>query len=87
MKMAYVLVLILLAVIGYLWWKSRSRGQRGTSRAAALRQEYRRKANLPAETAEEDINRYIQRLQERSPGHEEEWYLEKMLYDLDRDRG
>ena len=85
--MAYLVVVIILVIIGYLWWKRQRSGEMGTSRAAALRREYRRKANLPAENAEEHINRYIQRLQEKSPGHDEEWYLEKMLYDLERDRG
>ncbi len=84
--MAYLLVILLLGAIGYLWWKRQRSGGTGTSRAAALRREYRRKANLPAETAEDHINRYIERLQERNPGHDEEWYLEKMLYDLERDR-
>ncbi len=85
--MAYLIVILVLAAIGYLWWKRQRQGGIGTSRAANLRREYKRKANLPSETADEHIDRYIQRLQERNPGHEEEWYLEKMLYDLDRDRG
>ncbi len=84
--MVYYVVIIVLLLIGYLWWKRQGKQKAGTPRAAELRKEYRRKANLPADSAEEQINSYIRRLQERNPGHEEEWYLEKMLYDLERDR-
>lgn len=52
----------------------------------ALRRECQMKLRLSPKLAEETIERFIQRLKEKYPNRSEEWYLEKILYDLERDR-
>ena len=67
----------------YFLWK---RSQQGWSKKIALREECRRLLRLPPDAADETIERYIKNLQERHPNHTEEWYLEKIIHDLKRDR-
>jgi hypothetical protein len=74
-----------LAVLFFFWQKRRSAGG-GKSRARALRKEYSRKARLPLGREDEHIDSYILRLQEKYPARSEVWYLEKMLFDLERDK-
>jgi len=61
------------------------KGGRGKDKHSKLWQECRRKLRLPPKIADETIERHIQRLKKRNPNRSEEWYLEKILYDLDRD--
>lgn len=60
--------------------------RKGKSERNTLRRECRRLLKLPTEAAEDTIDRHIKSLQARFPGRSEEWYLEKILYDLERDR-
>ncbi len=50
-----------------------------------LRQQCRKLLNFPSKEADETIDRLILRQKERNPGHTEEWYLEKVLFDLEKD--
>jgi len=60
-------------------------GKRKTKKSS-LWEECRRQLRLPDKIADETIKRHIQRLKKRHPNHSEEWSLEKILYDLERDR-
>lgn len=78
---AIALVAIIAAVI---FMRKRYRG--GRRKAPALRRELHQILGMPRETADETIERYIMSLQDRYPGRSEEWYLEKIIHDLRRDR-
>jgi hypothetical protein len=82
--MEYIIALIILAVLFFFWQKKRSNG--GRHDLKALRREYSRKARLPLGREDEYIDSYILRMQEKYPARSEIWYLEKMLFDLDRDK-
>ncbi len=78
-------ILIILVIIGIVYFIYVRRGVE-PSRVKELRGECRRQLNMPPQQAEETIDRYIKNLREKHPGRSEEWYLEKILYDLQRDR-
>jgi hypothetical protein len=75
------IILILAAIYIYLTRKNKVGGKKN-----ALWQECRRQLRLPPKLADETIERHIKTLRERHPNHSEEWYLEKIIYDLERDR-
>ena len=77
-----IMVIILILIVIYIYVIKSSKG----GKQRALRQEVRRKLRLPTEIADETIERHIKRLEERHPNRSEEWYLEKIIYDLERDR-
>jgi len=77
--LAAIAVLIL---IYYLWKRSSS----GLGKEQTLRQQIRKLLQQPPDSANETIDRYMANLKQRFPGHPEEWYLEKIIYDLERDR-
>lgn len=79
-----VLLLIIAAAVGVALYLRRKKG--GGNRSQQLREEYRKQLNLSAEKAEPVIERHLSRLKEKFPDKTEEWYLEKMIYDLKRDR-
>jgi len=75
-------IIIVLAVIYiYVLKKGEGRGKK-----SALWQECRRQLRLPDKLADEAIERHIKRLKEKHPNRSEKWYLEKIIYDLERDR-
>ena len=80
--MEYIIVIAVILFVFYYLQKQKSK----KPKASALRKEYSRKAGLPPTTADEQIDAYIKRLQQKHPGRSEEWCLEKMLFDLERDR-
>jgi hypothetical protein len=41
---------------------------------------------MPPEVAEETLNLHLENLKKKFPGRSMEWYLEKIIYDLERDR-
>ncbi len=80
-----VIILIILAILGAAIYFYMKRGGE-TSRERPLRAECRRSLNMPAKEADEIIDRQLHRLREKHPGKSEDWYLDKCLYDLQRDR-
>lgn len=78
-----ILVIILVSALLYFIWKY---NRRVMGKSNALRREARRLLNTAHDDADEIINRQISVLQKRYPGRTEEWYLEKIIYDLERDR-
>ncbi len=86
MDLALAIVLIILVMVVVLFLRSRGTGIAGRGKGSSLRQEARRQLKLPPDQADQSIDRQIERLKERYPGRSEEWYLEKIIYDLERDR-
>ncbi|NLY11100.1 MAG: hypothetical protein GX020_05375 [Firmicutes bacterium] len=58
----------------------------GKSKVQGLEAEYRRRLRLSEKEATEVIERQLASLKEKFPDRSYEWYLEKMIFDLDRDR-
>ncbi len=82
--MGLLIVVALLAIALLYYYLSRRR--QDSNKAGTLRKELRRRLNLPPAEAEDTIERHIKSLEGRFPGRSEEWYLEKIIYDLERDR-
>jgi len=84
MNQALIMIaVIVILIILYFYLK---RNRKGGGKLHTLRQECRRKLHLPPKIADETIQRYIDSLKKNHPNHTKEWYLEKIIYDLDRDR-
>ena len=84
--MNQALIILAIAVALIILYFYRIRGRKGVGKQRALWQECRRKLRLPLKVADETIERHIKSLKKSHPNHPEEWYLEKIIYDLDRDR-
>ena len=84
MNQVLITLAVAVALIILYFYRIRSRKEGGGQRA--LWQECRRKLRLPLKVADETIERYTKSLKKSHPNHPEEWYLEKIIYDLDRDR-
>ena len=80
--MEYIIVIAVILVALYYFQKKKGKNPKVHS----LRKEYSHRVGLPSATADEHIDAYIKTLQEKHPGRSEEWCLEKMLFDLERDR-
>lgn len=83
--MEVLLILIVIAALLIVWQKRRKKST--VSGKSDLFQKYCQKMRLPPDKAREQLDAHIQRLQVKYPGRSEEWYLDKILYDLERDRG
>ncbi len=78
-----ILVIVIISFLVYYFWKH---NRWGVGKKYALRQDARRLFNIEHDAADEIIDRQIEVLKKNHPGHTEEWYLEKVIYDLERDR-
>ncbi len=86
MDLATVIVVVIIAFIaGYFL---RSKGSRSVHRIkrGSLRAKAKSQLKLPPDQADQAINRQIDRLKEKYPNRSEDWYLEKIIYDFERDR-
>lgn len=86
--MGYYFAIVIFIFLGfYIWWKKDPSpdGKKDSKNEAKLRKQYKHRARLSSTEADEIIDAHIKKLKERNPGHSEVWYLEKMLYDLERD--
>ena len=84
--MDQTLIILAIAVALIILYSYRRRSRKGVGKQRALWQECRQKLRLPLKIADETIGRHIMSLKKSHPNHSEEWYLEKIIYDLDRDR-
>lgn len=80
------IIMVLAIVAACLGLVLRRMRGRGHWRPCGLRERYKRMLHMPEDMAEAVIEAQLSRLRERHPGRSEQWYLEKMLYDLQRDR-
>jgi len=78
-----ILAVVLISFVLYYFWR---KNRWGFGRKYVLRQEALRLLNMNPEAADETIERLMKSLRERHPNRSEEWYLEKLIYDLERDR-
>ncbi len=82
---AWITILLLTAgaagVVALIFYLRSGRWQ-----AAVLRRQYKRKLNMPEDLAETVTEENLSRLRKRYPGRSDAWYLDKMLYELKRDR-
>ena len=65
----------------------RKRSSHSEGNLEQLKERYKLRLNMPDAMAEDVIQSQRAKLKRRFPGRSERWYLEKMLYDLERDRG
>ena len=84
--MNQALTILVVVVVLFILYFYRIRSSKGERKQRTLWQECRQKLHLPSKVADETIERFIKSLKEGHPKHTEEWYLEKIIYDLDRDR-
>lgn len=81
--MIWVLLAVAVVVAVVIWWtKSRT----GGGKVAQLKSAYRKELRVPPAEADRILESQLQRLRERYPDRDEVWYLEKLLYELERDR-
>ena len=76
-----ILPVLLIAIFLYI-----NRQKQFSGRSRRLRRDIRQKMRLSPKNADEIIDDYLSRLRQKHPDKQEEWYLEKMLYELERDK-
>ncbi len=77
-----ILTIAALLLVAYYFWKQ---NQKGPGKNKALRNKCHKLLKLPADEADKTIDRYIDKLKASNPNRSEQWYLEKIIYDLERD--
>jgi hypothetical protein len=82
-KMDYLLILPAIAAGAVLvsFLRCRSPGS-----IAALKRRYRQLMSLSEQQAEKSLQYQLKAVRKRYPGRSEQWYLEKIIYNLERDR-
>ena len=78
--------IILLVVAAVLVWYRFAPRLKSYAKERQLEGQYRRLMRLSESEGEAAIRRQIEQLKRRHPGRSRAWYLEKMIYDLQRDR-
>lgn len=84
MNQVLIILAVVVALIILYFYRRKSR--KGWGKQRVLWQECHRRLRLPPKFANETIERHIKSLKKRHPNHPEEWYLEKIIYDLERNR-
>ncbi|MFA5385000.1 MAG: hypothetical protein WC364_10120 [Eubacteriales bacterium] len=77
---ALVLVIAIAAAVVLTIFYSRK------SEIEKLKQKYRRLTFMPPNAADETLRLQIIKLKNKQPGRTEKWYIEKAIYDLERNR-
>ncbi len=77
-----IIGLIILFVIIYF---IRQKGA-PSSKTDQMREKCKSLLNLPPDEAEATLERLLKRQKEKNPGKSEEWYLDKIMYDLEKDK-
>lgn len=80
----WILILILVAVIifGVVYF-----GRDKFSRLERLKKKYYELSQLPPDEAERSLNFQLERLKEKHPDRDMEWYMDKIIFDLKKDKG
>lgn len=81
--------IILALVVIFLLFKRSNLFQGGIitkSSEDQLRSQCRELLKMPPEEADKVIDRLIEKEKEKNPGQTEEWYLDKVLFDLEKDK-
>ncbi len=82
MPVLYLSIIILSLLIAVYVYRART----PQAKVAKLRSQYRHELRLQPEEADQILERQLNRVRQKFPNHTEQWYLEKILYDLHRDR-
>ena len=82
---AAVAVAAVIAAAGRLSRKYSSGAPR--RRLKSLKSQYCGLSGMPEHLAEESLRQQVEALRKKFPAKDREWYIEKALYDLQRDRG
>ncbi len=81
--MTAIVIILVVVVIVLAAILLRGRSDRGT---AALKRKYRQLRFLSGQEADKALQHQLKAAREKYPGHTEQWYMEKIIYDLERDR-
>ena len=81
--MGYLLILLAIVAVCILVWFLRGRS---SSAIPALKRRYGQLMRLSGQQADRSLQYQLQAARKRYPGHSEQWYLEKIIFDLERDR-
>lgn len=81
--MGFFLILFLFIILAAISIYTRGL-TRKSRKKERLWQECRRLLRLPPKLADEIIIRYRENLKKHHPNRSDEWYLEKIIYDLER---
>jgi len=79
------ILLILIVIVAVIFYLFRQKGV-SPSKENQLRIRCKALLNLPSDEADRTLDRLIERQKEKHPGKSEEWYLDKILYDLEKDK-
>jgi uncharacterized protein HemX len=81
--MIYLVILLIIsagaALVGFL-------RSRATNNTAALKRRYQQLVFLSGQQADDALRRQLKAARKKYPGRSDQWYLEKVIYDLERDR-
>lgn len=80
--MWWLLLLAAVAIAVLFWWRRQS----GGGRVGKLKEAYRHELRVSKPEADRILESQLQRMRERYPDKDEVWHLEKLLYELERDR-
>jgi uncharacterized protein HemX len=81
--MLYLVILLVIAAGAALTGFLR---RRATDGITALKRRYQQLVFLSGPQADEALWRQLNAVRKKYPGRSEQWYLEKIVYDLERDR-
>ncbi|MDD4362751.1 MAG: hypothetical protein PHD33_00875 [Atribacterota bacterium] len=82
----YIFGTALFLVVIYIYIFYIAKKSKVPGKKKVLRQRCYSLLRLTPELADETIDRLLANLKQKYPNRSEEWYLEKMIYDLERDR-
>ncbi len=86
MDLATVIVIVVIVLAAGYYFRSKGSSPVSRFKSGSLRDKAKSQLKLPPDQADQTIDRQIERLKERYPNRSEEWYLEKIIYDFERDR-
>lgn len=86
-----LIAIIILVIVVFLLFKRTDLFQQGSiggvkSKEKNIRAECRELLKMPPEEADKVIDRLVEKQREKNPGQTEEWYLDKVLFDLQKDK-
>ncbi len=85
MEIIIILAVVFVGAFLIAYFLKQRKSLRGPSQSR-LYKELQKQLHLPPDQAEEYIDDFVERMRQKYPGHTREWYLEKILFDLKRDR-
>lgn len=78
-----ILTAVIIILVAIYYYRVRSKSPQ--ARESRLRENCRVLLKMPPREADQVIDRLVERERDKNPGKTEEWYLDKVLYDLEKD--